>query len=318
MNIPYCTVNNKAQVLIVVLWILCFLSLSAFSLGYRTHVELKLANYRLEDTIARAAAISIIKFIEAVILTDDNGFGALNETWSNGYNRGERENLFKNIKLSGVCLDIYYKRADAQEGFLLYGLKDEESKININSAEKPLFVSLFNNIENSLKENEIIKLADEIIKMRTKLPEGLFISAQQLLLVKGMRQDYYEKIEEYITCYGEGSINFNTASNFVLKCLGVSDELIDNIAIFRKGADGKIATADDGVFETPQAIITAFGGQLGEKITTLINQGKIGVSSTAFDAQITVTSNKSQRVKKFRCILGKTPKEDSRVFYWQG
>ena len=70
----------------------------------------------------------------------------------------------------------------------------------------------------------------------------------EMLLVKGMTQQRYDKLINYVTIYGDGAVNINTASKDVLIALGLQESLVDKILSVRRGRDGLDATADDHVF----------------------------------------------------------------------
>ena len=58
----------------------------------------------------------------------------------------------------------------------------------------------------------------------------------------------YEKLIHFVTIYGDGAVNINTASKEVLVALGLPDALVDKVLSVRRGKDGIDGTADDQVF----------------------------------------------------------------------
>ncbi|MBU2102271.1 MAG: hypothetical protein ABH865_06035 [Candidatus Omnitrophota bacterium] len=81
--------------------------------------------------------------------------------------------------------------------------------------------------------------------------DGPFEVLEELLLVKGVTQEVFEKIKKYITIYGDGKINVNTASGEVLASLGIDRSVVERIMVFRAGGDGVVGTGDDGVIASP-------------------------------------------------------------------
>ncbi|HEO63663.1 MAG TPA: hypothetical protein ENN78_00130, partial [Candidatus Omnitrophica bacterium] len=83
---------------------------------------------------------------------------------------------------------------------------------------------------------------------------------EELLLVKGVTHKlYYGKdedgkikyaLKDFLTVYGEGSVNINTAPEPVLSALFGEDfkELASKVCAYRRGADGIIGTKDDRWF----------------------------------------------------------------------
>ena len=51
----------------------------------------------------------------------------------------------------------------------------------------------------------------------------------EILLVKGMNKEIYDKLINFVTIYGDGAVNINTASKEVLEALGLADSLVDKI-----------------------------------------------------------------------------------------
>lgn len=70
-----------------------------------------------------------------------------------------------------------------------------------------------------------------------------------------MDKNIFEKLKNYITIYGSGKINVNTASGVVLLALGINQDLVDKIVSFRLGEDGIIGSSDDNIFEAPSNIV---------------------------------------------------------------
>ncbi len=63
----------------------------------------------------------------------------------------------------------------------------------------------------------------------------------------------------YLTVWGEGKININTASEEVLLAVpGLYTKEVGKILSFRRGADGVPGTKDDGVFKTIEELINIF------------------------------------------------------------
>jgi len=48
---------------------------------------------------------------------------------------------------------------------------------------------------------------------------ALLDTTEELLLVKGIKQEVYERICDYVTVYGNGKVNINSASRQVIECL---------------------------------------------------------------------------------------------------
>jgi type II secretory pathway component PulK len=111
------------------------------------------------------------------------------------------------------------------------------------------------------------------------------------MLVKGMTPELYEKIIPYVTVYGSGKINANTAPEPVLAALGLSPGVRRDIISYRAGRDSKPGTADDGIFDSSLTIVQKLeqsNALTQDEVTELLNASavQLGTAATAF----TVTS----------------------------
>ncbi len=91
-----------------------------------------------------------------------------------------------------------------------------------------------------------------------------FVALEELLLLRGISDDIYnDLLLPYVTIYGEGSININTAHIKVLDALfGIGyPGLAAKIVEYRQGFDGKIGSTDDRWFIMGSPIIE--GGKRG-------------------------------------------------------
>ena len=70
----------------------------------------------------------------------------------------------------------------------------------------------------------------------------------ELLLVRGFTPAILERLRPFVTLYGDGQVNINTASRTVLRALGLSPEVADKLLFVRRGVDETEATKDDYIF----------------------------------------------------------------------
>jgi len=64
---------------------------------------------------------------------------------------------------------------------------------------------------------------------------ALLDTTEELLLVKGITQEVFERICDYVTVYGDGRININSASRQVIECLsGKMDVVLAQMIIDRR------------------------------------------------------------------------------------
>lgn len=291
---------RKGAVLITTLWIVTILSALCVSVAHRSAITLKLASYKIDKIksyfvartgIYRALALKKQEYDSQRSHTID----ALNEDWAN------EPDVFKEHPFKGGTYTLSYsvygeeERGFTSKPFILYGLSDEQSRLNINNATAPMLTSLITLC--GISSDEAEEIAYSIIDWRdedsvigkdldferslgaeTEYYEGLerpypcknakFEALEELLLVKGITPELFygnseengdkiEPLKDFITIYTKGSVNINTATVNVLQALFAPEheELSGKIAAFRRGADGDIGTSDDRWFSIGTAII---------------------------------------------------------------
>jgi hypothetical protein len=120
------------------------------------------------------------------------------------------------------------------------------------------------------------------------MKESPFERLDELLLVKGMNAEKFRKLAAYLTIYGNGRVNINTASRTVLLALGLEAMVTDRILQARRGKDGLEATADDHIFLRSFDVAADVGKLVGleedsaRQIDALNSRGIIGVESTVY------------------------------------
>ena len=133
---------------------------------------------------------------------------------------------------------------------------DEESKININKADRKVLEKLFE-VAAEMDTDSAADLACCIIDWRDKdsfhqhpqygAEDGFYENAErpygakdasfealdELLLVKGMSRDVYDKVRNYLTIWGKGKVNVNNAAGDVLRALGLGESVTGKIVSYR-------------------------------------------------------------------------------------
>ena len=236
---------------------------------------------------------------------DTDGF---KDVWANS------EEEFKDMHLSAEgYVSVSYKLLDgdgAEE--TRYGLVDEERKININKATKDVLEQLFE-LTAQMTSQAASDIADSILDWVDEdsdphangaedgYYEGLaqayackdakFQILEELLLVKGMTQDIFDNVGAYLTVYGDGKVNLNTAGEYVLEALGMDGTLADKVIRHRRGNDGREATSDDNIFESVETVAASLSDGVGlsaeetGQLNTMIASGLAGVRSDYFSGE---------------------------------
>jgi hypothetical protein len=248
----------------------------------------------------------------------EDSYHALNEGWSS--NPG----AFENVALGMGSFTISYYSQDSEEEAIRYGLMDEIGKININLASAKVLTNLLSLVA-ELDEQKALSLTYCIIDWRDadsffqhpqygaeddnykglnspyESKDAQFEVIEELLLVKGISQDIFERIKDFITVYGYGQVNINTASRQVLLALGLSPDLITKILKFRSGEDLISGSFDDNVFSSVSGIVPDLTA--GD----LLNSAEVEAMTNFVSSNIFVTKSSDFMVK---CVAGLNNKKE--------
>jgi len=328
--------NRSSSILALTLWALGFLSVMGLILGTGVRQKMSLVksltfrnnlHYIADAGIKRA----VFELQRDVTLED-----SLRESWSSN------PALFKDIRVGLGNFNVYYvflNRDGSREQ--IFGIVDEERKINLNTAKLAVIKSI---IEQVLEydESRAEELAASIVDWRDSdnslsIPIGSaedryyqslrqpydckdyrFEVFEELLLVKGMDVCAYEGLKDFITIFGDGKININTAPRQILLALGIRDAVVEKILLFRAGEDGKEATQDDNIFDTPSNIVarlSQFESLSPDEVSSLSNLVARGVFSTSsynfmINSQAAIGENLKRQIV---CVVNK----DGDTLYWR-
>jgi len=329
--------NHSGTVLILVLWSLTLLTVFAVHIGLRVRGKVDLLS-RLdkrdrsaaiaESCIAKAISILNTKFkIEGKLISD----AAFKKV------RFNNPEAFQEIKIDqGTCSINYRNYGVGSEK--KFGITDEERKININTASHDVLKSIIQ-IATPLKEEMASNLALAIIDWReygSSQVEGFYSDAfyenlefpykekkrsfeilDELLLVRGVNQKLYDQLRDFITIYGTGKVNINTASKPVLLALGLSAGAVNKMLIARRGPDRVDATEDDYIFEHFSSLEALIGlvnltrKELRE-LDLVYGRQEMGMLSAYYGIQADVDYRGETR--HVECVYSRN---DGKIIYWR-
>lgn len=336
MNRP----NKRGAILILVLWALGFLSILALQLGMNLRQKIALWQ-RLEERrqlhyITDAGIQKAMAYLRYNVKNNQD-YTAVNKVILS-----DNENEFAHIDMGKGFAQVSY--SDIQEWETTeakkFGVVDEESKLNINEAKpsdlKTLLIHAFAMGEETADElaKAIIDWRDhghselsgfygsayyENLKNPYTLKNADYEILDELLLIQGITKSRYQELLKYITIYGEGKVNINTAPAPVLLASGFSEELTKKILAARRGYDGREGTPDDYIFLK----IYDFASELGqlvdlkkediEQIDQVNFAGRINTVSQFYFIQSTgYLLNKPQK-KVIQCVFN--VKDDKMEYY---
>lgn len=266
--------NARGSILITTLWIMAILSLLAMGIGFRASLEVRLSKYAMDKLEARYLAKAGIVKMRERILEDKKPYDTLYEC---GIKLDEDQTLE----------DVFGAEANRLgNGSFSVDILDEERKININM--KNMTEGEYRNIMGRLTGSVFSELEEEGLPPQVNLITAIlhwqgkavstafehgpeehpykpkkaeFEFIEELLLVKGVTRRMFDGIKDYVTVYGEGKMNVNTAPREVLIAIIPNPEIVDYIISGRNGSDKEEATDDDGWKN-----ISAFTAYLGARI----------------------------------------------------
>ncbi|MBF0493827.1 MAG: general secretion pathway protein GspK [Candidatus Omnitrophica bacterium] len=338
-------VKEKGSILILAMWVLLFLSVLSVAAGSVTR-QAALALKKIEEKQklydgAYSGAMLAIDMVASYYKTEGKtGKFLLNFRWIND------EVSFKEKKLGDCKINIQYDGINdiSGEKKTFYGIRDEESKINLNFAPKSLLMGLFVEVA-GMPAPDAEVLAINVIDWRDSdntygegssgggMDEKIyyekaglkyyprnaqFRTVEELLLVAGMNKKIFNSVKDYVTVHSSGKININTASKKVLLALGLSDAVASKIVVYRYGPDLMLGTGDDNVYTGKDNIITTISSFSGleendkEKLTELIFRNILDVESTFFRVESVAKVDFSGFQTKIICVFDKRGK----VGYW--
>ncbi|MCA9394126.1 MAG: general secretion pathway protein GspK [Candidatus Omnitrophica bacterium] len=260
--------QRRGSILILTLWVLVFLTVFAVNIGLRIRQRVTLVS-RIEDRsqLHRAARAGVKKAI--AVLRRDLAQHAQIYTSAGKSARHNNIGDFKDLPIGGRTVNVSYREGPADSEGLQFGLRDEERKINLNRMNRIVLRNIIT-LAAGVEEDRAAILAEAVIEWReygqTQAEgfnsEGFYGTLEypyeikdfdlevidELLLVRGFTPAILERLRPFVTLYGDGQVNINTASRTVLRALGLSPEVADKLLFVRRGVDETEATKDDYIF----------------------------------------------------------------------
>lgn len=298
--------DQSGTILLVTLWVLVVLTALTLSVGRSTALELALTKHTVAKAKSKYLAwAGIVYALDQIREDSHDSLSGKRDTLyycAIPMNEGHAPvELFK----GRVVGDGYFEISSRADGFaqeeergVYYGLQDEERRININAlTSSNAFVLnsllILRGADPQTAQTITFSLldwkdADNLLSQEGSGAEDDYYmglskpyhcknrpldSKEELLLVRGMDPETFQKIEDDITIFpksGNLRINFDTASEAVLQALAYAfqgsltntetadaDALAAKILDYRRGEDGREFTADDRPIEMGQMALNA-------------------------------------------------------------
>jgi type II secretory pathway component PulK len=262
------TTARAGFVLVYVLWVLAILTVITLGFGRRASLDARAARFGLDQAEALYMARGGVHYglaqvrLRREIAPMIRSFYVNDPTY--GVNRDQIEQIDIPVSILGR-VDMKELFADQFDGRLENDrcevlIEDEERRIGINHAPRELLEEI---------EGMSFRTAGAIYDRIHGLdgdPATPFTVVEELLFMRGVDEDDWvgddstPGLMQYFTVYGDGKINFNTASPEVLALVPDLDKgLLDDLIAYRAGKDGKIGTADDRSFDSLDAVSKELG-----------------------------------------------------------
>ena len=216
--------RRKGIVLFLVLSITAAVAAFLFSVFYLSNITYQKTEGLKDYATAYHAAVSAVKITLSYLRRDNNGFDGDGDSWAQPvvYNyRG----IFISVRVSDEC-----------------------GKFNLNKLTNPVYYRIGKRLFEKIGEPEVVDAVKDWIDpddvpspfgAETDYYESLgyrpsnrsMRSLGELLYIKGISRKSYKKLEPFVTVYGSGKINVNSASKEVLLALSekMSEEVADSI-----------------------------------------------------------------------------------------
>ncbi|MFQ5628980.1 MAG: general secretion pathway protein GspK [bacterium] len=318
---------------ITALWVLAILSLLSVSFARDILLAFRFENYALQasraEWLARSGVYHALAVLQADAAQDSlRPYDAFTETWAH------RPETFKDIALGQGYFEVSYKNTD--EPNVIYGVMDENRKINLNRAQPEALLRLPGMTGEKLAA--LLDWIDPDDRARPNGAERTFYAAlnppydcknaalttlDELILIRGFSREDIRNWQSLATVYGDGSVNINTAPANVLKLLGMPESLTEKIIAARWGADGIAFTPDDFVFDSPALIPQKLKQRqklsLGEQVilNRLTTTKMLDVRSTHFKIDAYGVTMNGQIQRKATAFAQRAATGEMQILGWQ-
>ena len=164
-----------------------------------------------------------------------------------------------------------------------YTMVDEDSRLSVNAASQAILARVpgFD--------------LDAAIAITTSTLRPFHVIEELRAFDEEIPQEMFQEARHFLTVYGSGKVNINTAPLEVLQALGLDPDLVETILAFRGGDDEEPGTADDRAFKSAGEIVNALRSYTGLLVSQeaaliqLIRQDLLDVRSTAVTLQVETT-----------------------------
>lgn len=269
---------NKGIVLIIVLWVLFFISIVVFTLGFKNRISIHLRSLSNEELRMFYLAKEGINRTIMKLAEDNASFDSIEDDWNNT-----------------VTLE-------KEEGILQTRVIDEDRFLNINYADSSLLNSI-KTIFTEISEEDM----ENIYKMRPyniakEIQDRVQLAEHKLYITKSTGKI---ALYELITTFGDGKLNINTAN----------EELLLMVPNMKQGiVDAIIEHRSSSPFESNETLSEDLSalGLTPAQVSSLIKVAK--VNSSIFRIFSKATSARKAITKKLEVVV-KRSEDEFKILY---
>lgn len=317
--------GERGSLLIFTLWVLVMVSIFTMAVGYQTRQRLRfLQSIEYREQLRTAVDAGILKAAQTIRMQTDSG----DDESVSGLGAWRLNGTFRKTALGQAYFTIRYQDTDRQ---WVYGLQDEERKMNLNevTAVHPLktLIKTATGLEDSAAGDLAASILDwkdeddvlnaggaETRYYRLQSPaysakNAAFDSLEELMLVKGMNAQIYSLLAPHLSLYAASEINLNTAAEPVLLAQGMSENLTAKILEYRAGKDRLMMTDDDRLFPDMATAVSTLKNAVAistsekEAIETFLTSGVFDVKPMHFTVRVEGhLENRKESLEKI-CVL---------------
>ena len=224
--------TQNGQSLILVLWIMGLAGLAIGALTMRATHELRLGQVPQHALQRAAIAQAAVHQAIAVLQHDDPASDHLDETWATGVDEDTQQQLLLEVLVGAGGFSVGVRAADG----LRVGMIDEERKLHLNTTALGRLQRLIELV--AFGEADAERITQAIGDWRDEpagplcagaspaCHNGPFETVDELRLVPGMTPQLFAALEPYVTVYGTGAVNANTATAIVLTAMGYDGDAV--------------------------------------------------------------------------------------------
>lgn len=202
--------SDKGIILIIVLWVLFFLSVVVLTLGFKNRINIRLRSLNNEDVRAFYLAKEGVNRIILKLAADDAGFDSLGDDWS-----------------KELVLEKDY-------GVLSVEVIDEDRFLNVNLMNKEALYAVMGVCEGLRKEDIEVIYKNRPFNVPVEIKDISMIEEDKFDIITNSGKVELHKL---LTTFSDGKLNINTVSEEVLLMIpGLSRRVVETVIDRRENA----------------------------------------------------------------------------------